>query len=171
MSTEDAEEQTEVTKLDRILNALAVYPDRYERSDTSVAEITGASRSYVHQIHTKIDNGEITQNDFKEAANNTLRSQYSKELPKILEEKGVSRTIDGEEDDTIPSFDEDVSVDSLQELRQLMDQYREDAEFESYNMVGESANVATGKYIVADAAVKAIDQLVTTGEIKEPVQH
>lgn len=107
MATVDFEHE-DYSKRDRIFNALAVYPERYRMSNQVVAELADASTSYVYQLRTAIDEGEISDEEFESALDEELQSQYRERIDDLLEESGVSRSIDEDEAEEQQTEDEPV---------------------------------------------------------------
>lgn len=179
-------DQEEYSKQDRILNALAVYPERYELSNTVIAELTGASESYVYQLRSRIEDGELTDSDMEDALVDDLQSAYRDELGGLLDEHGVARTIDEEAEskerveakereseappksqqtDVKEGATETVSKAEVKQVRAMLERYRSDAEFERANYEGNAKNIAVQKYAMASLAVELLEQVIQGDEI------
>lgn len=143
----------EYTKRDRILNALAVYPDRYKMSNVAIAELTDTSGSYIYQLRRAVTDGELSNEDLEEALDDQLLAHYRKQLPAALEDKSIQRRIDDPDETVDPHFDTGAfkevktlpdRIETAQEtkesspgtvpatkvrtLRRLMVQYQQDAD-------------------------------------------
>lgn len=161
----------EHSKRDRILNALAVYPEQYQMSNTTVAELTGASASYVYQLRAAIDEGELGEDAIASARDDQLRSGYRDRLEDLLEESDVPRAAGGDDDwqsiveDAMGSPVDDepdgtVPVAAVQGVRKVMEQYREDAAFERERFEGPGKNIAEEKYLVANRTIELLDDIL-----------
>lgn len=189
-------EHEDYSKRERILNALSVYPERYRMSNQVIADLAEASTSYVYQLRTAINEGELSDDEFEAALDSELQSQYRDRIDDLLNEHNVTRTIDddaeepqleetggeqqpeedsegemdgetlqsvrgGVESDTSVEGAEAVSVAEVERVRDTMEQYRTDAEFERERFQGEGKDIAEGKYYVANRAVEMLDQVLS----------
>lgn len=93
-----AETQAEgYSKRERIINAIAVYPERYEFNSKVIAELTNSSPSYVYQIQSQIEAGEIENSQVEDELDDDLQQQYRDRIGDLLEAREVERMIDEEE--------------------------------------------------------------------------
>lgn len=157
------------SKRDRILNALAVYPKQYQMSNKVVAELTGASASYVYQLRAAIDEGELAEDAIETVRDDKLRSEYRDRLKDRLKESEVPRAAGGDwqfiVEDAMGSSDNgeadgSVPVAAVKQVRAVMEQYREDAAFERERFEGAGKNVAEEKFLVANRAVELLDDVI-----------
>lgn len=168
----------EYSKRDRILNALDAYPKRYRMSNQVVADLAEASTSYVYQLRTAIDEGDLSEAEHDSALDEDLGSTYREQIDGLLDEYEVPRTIDGDGGSTAPETDTterneratrgetatrtdgSVSLAEVERVRETMKQYRADADFERERFDGSQKNVAEAKYLLANRAVELLDEVL-----------
>ena len=167
MSTTTTSHHEEYTKRERIFNALAVYPDRYQVNNQVVAEVADASRSYVYQLRSAIEDEEISDDEIQSMLSEDLQTEYREQIGEILESHSIDRVVDENtanhlEDPETPV----VPVESVREIREIFVQYRRDADFERTHFEGPAVNLAHEKYLIADQAVTLLDQVLADSGVE-----
>lgn len=61
------------SKRERIVNAIAVYPERYEFNAEVISELTDSSEGYVYRIKRDIEGGEVSDSDYDEDLDDELQ--------------------------------------------------------------------------------------------------
>lgn len=152
-------------------------------SNQVIAKLTDASESYVYQLRTAIDEGEIPNEKIEAALDEELQSQYRDRIESLVHEHDISRTIDEGATEEQETSGEDleaasenpvnasvrqddhreaaiVPVEEVRRVREVIQGYREDAEFEREHFEGEAKNIAEEKFYISSRAVEMLDQLI-----------
>lgn len=170
MATAEIEHE-EHSKRDRILNALAVYPDDTAVSNQAIAELTGASTSYVYQLRTAMDEGELTADEVESAHDEALQRRYRDRLRELVGESDGQRPPEAEGEphaeetaptDSAPAEPQDGTVprDAVEGVRDRLAQYRADAAWERDRFEGAGKDIAEEKYFIANRAVELLDAVI-----------
>lgn len=88
----------EATKKDRIINAYIAYPDTHAVDRDVIAEVAGATTSYLSTIKRQVLDGDLTEEDVGEARDETLISYFEDRLDELIDEHDVPETTDESED-------------------------------------------------------------------------
>lgn len=181
----------EFTKREQIINAIAVYPDRYKFDAEVVADLTDASASYVYRIHRDIHDEDVDGPALDETLDEGLRHEFRDRIGDALERRDVERTIDrgrpARRQDSQPAEIElrdgfergpeavrgtgivqdarnhggGVPVENIQTVRDQVEILRREAEFAREIFYDEAVHFAQGKYYVATQTIELLDELIS----------
>lgn len=157
----------------RLVNAWLAAPDAHY---AELARVAGTTERYAHRVKGKLEAGEITEETVSEVADESLREAFAREFDRSPGETGGpddGATTAGETSRDVVPRDRAVSVDEepgdaaiaaaeVERVRDMLDMYRREAEFESETARDDAVMAARAetKRFVAGQAVEMLEALL-----------